>query len=64
MHSSIVSLPDDPIKLKAEVVQLRDVVEEKEQALTENRAMLLLILLRKREKKGQGKLKSLLRKSE
>jgi transposase len=54
MHSSVVSLPDDPIKLKAEVVQLRDVVEEKEQALTEKSQRIeqlldYILLLRKRQ---------------
>jgi len=54
MHSSIVSLPDDPIQLKAEVVQLRDVVEEKEQALTEKSQRIeqlldYILLLRKRQ---------------
>ena len=29
MHSSVVSLPDDPIQLMAEVIQLRDVLKEK-----------------------------------
>ena len=32
MHSSIVSLPDVPIHLKAELAQLRKAVEEGEQA--------------------------------
>jgi len=61
MHSSIVSLPDDPIQLKAEVVQLRDVVEKKEQliankerALTEKTQRIeqlldYILLLRKRQ---------------
>jgi transposase len=54
MHSSIVSLPDDPIQLKAEVVQLRDTVKEKEQALTEKAQRIeqlldYILLLRKRQ---------------
>ena len=54
MHSSVVSLCDDPIQLKAEVVQLRDVVEEKEQALTEKSQRIeqlldYILLLRKRQ---------------
>jgi len=35
MHSAAVSLANDPLKLKAEVLQLRDVVEEKDRALSE-----------------------------
>jgi transposase len=61
MHSSVVSLPDDPIKLKAQLIQLRDVVEEKEQliankeqALTEKTQRIeqlldYILLLRKRQ---------------
>lgn len=54
MHSSIVSLPDDPIQLKAEVAQLRNAVEEKEQALTEKTQRIeqlldYILLLRKRQ---------------
>ncbi|HEC12032.1 MAG TPA: IS66 family transposase [Acidiferrobacteraceae bacterium] len=54
MHSSVVSLPDDPIQLKAEVVQLRDSVKEKEQALTEKAQRIeqlldYILLLRKRQ---------------
>ena len=54
MHSSVVSLCNDPIQLKAEVVQLRDVVEEKEQALTEKSQRIeqlldYILLLRKRQ---------------
>ena len=33
MHSVAVSVSNDPLKLKAEVIQLRDVVKEKEQLL-------------------------------
>ena len=35
MDSAALLLPNDPDKLKAEVVQLRDAVKEKEQALSE-----------------------------
>lgn len=61
MHSSVVSLCDDPIQLKAEVVQLRDVVKlneqtiaEKEHALTEKTQRIeqlldYILLLRKRQ---------------
>ena len=61
MHSSVVSLCDDPIELKAEVVQLRDVVKlneqtiaEKEHALTEKAQRIeqlldYILLLRKRQ---------------
>jgi transposase len=61
MHSSVVSLCDDPIQLKVEVVQLRDVVKEneqtiaeKEQALTEKSQRIeqlldYILLLRKRQ---------------
>jgi len=54
MHSSVVSLPDDPIQLQAEVVQLRDAVKEKEQALTEKTQRIeqlldYILLLRKRQ---------------
>ena len=54
MYSSVVSLCDDPIQLKTEVVQLRDVVEEKEQALTEKSQRIgqlldYILLLRKRQ---------------
>ena len=33
MHSAAVSDSDEPLKLKAEVLQLRVVVEEKEQVI-------------------------------
>ena len=54
MHSSVVSLPDDPLQLQAEVVQLRNAVEEKEQALTEKTQRIeqlldYILLLRKRQ---------------
>ena len=54
MHSSVVSLSDDPTQLQAEVVQLRNVVEEKEQALTEKEQRIeqlldYILLLRKRQ---------------
>ena len=54
MHSSILSLPDDPVQLKAEVVQLRDAVKEKEHALTEKAQRIeqlldYILLLRKRQ---------------
>jgi transposase len=54
MHSSVVSLPNDPLQLQAEVVQLRNVVEEKEQALTEKTQRIeqlldYILLLRKRQ---------------
>jgi hypothetical protein len=61
MHSSVVSLPDDPIQLMEEVVQLRDVLKEneqviaeKEQALTEKTQRIeqlldYILLLRKRQ---------------
>ena len=54
MHSSVASLPDDPIQLQAEVIQLRDVIEEKEHALTEKTQRIeqlldYILLLRKRQ---------------
>ena len=54
MHSSVVSLPNDPLQLQAEVVQLRNAVEEKEQALTEKTQRIeqlldYILLLRKRQ---------------
>ena len=54
MHSSVVSLCDDPIQLKTEVAQLRNEVEEKEQALTEKNQRIeqlldYILLLRKRQ---------------
>ncbi len=61
MHSSVISLGDDPIQLKEEVVQLRDMVKEnkqtlaeKEQALTEKTQRIeqlldYILLLRKRQ---------------
>ena len=54
MHSSILSLPDDPVQLKAEVVQLRDAVKEKAHALTEKAQRIeqlldYILLLRKRQ---------------
>ena len=61
MHSNVVSLPDDPLQLQAEIVQLRDVVKEnkqtlaeKEQALTEKAQRIeqlldYILMLRKRQ---------------
>ena len=61
MHSSVVSFCDDPIQLKAEVVQLRDVVKENEQTIAEKEHALTektqrieqlldyILLLRKRQ---------------
>jgi transposase len=61
MHSSVDSLPDDPIQLQAEIVQLRDVVKENEQAIAEKEQALTekaqrieqlldyILLLRKRQ---------------
>ena len=54
MHSSVVSLPDDPTQLKTEVAQLRNEVEEKEQVLTEKNQRIeqlldYILLLRKRQ---------------
>jgi SMC interacting uncharacterized protein involved in chromosome segregation len=54
MHSSVVSLCDDQFQLKAEVIQLRNAVEEKEQALTEKTQRIeqlldYILLLHKRQ---------------
>jgi transposase len=54
MDSAALSLPNDPQKLKAEVAQLRDVVKEKERALTEKNQRIeqlldYILLLRKRQ---------------
>jgi transposase len=54
MHSAAFSLPDNPDQLKAEVVQLRDVVKEKEQAIAEKSQRIeqlldYILLLRKRQ---------------
>lgn len=54
MHSADFSLPNDPDQLKAEVVQLRDEVKEKERALNEKAQRIeqlldYILLLRKRQ---------------
>lgn len=54
MHSVAVSVSNNPLKLKAEVIQLRDVVQEKERALTEKSQRIeqlldYILLLRKRQ---------------
>ncbi|MCP4933813.1 MAG: hypothetical protein GY927_06305 [bacterium] len=47
MNSATISLPNDPDQLKAEVVQLRGVVKEKEQRIEQ--LLDYVLLLRKRQ---------------
>jgi len=61
MNSVALSIPNDPIQLKAEVIQLRDIVQEKEHTIEENKRSLdakeqrieqlldYILLLRKRQ---------------
>ena len=54
MHSAAFSLPDDTDQLKAEVVQLRGTVKEKEQTITDKERRIeqlldYILLLRKRQ---------------
>ncbi len=54
MDSAVFSLPNDPDQLKAELVQLRDVVKEKEQAIADKSQRIeqlldYILLLRKRQ---------------
>ncbi len=54
MNSAALLLPNDPNQLKAEVVQLRGVVKEKEQAIAEKKQRIeqlldYIVLLRKRQ---------------
>ena len=54
MNSAALSLPNDPDQLKAEVVQLRGTVKEKEQAIAEKEQRIeqlldYILLLRKRQ---------------
>ena len=54
MHSATFSLPNDPDRLKSEVVQLRDIIKEKEHAIAEKERRIeqlldYIVLLRKRQ---------------
>ena len=47
MNSAALPLPNDPVQLKAEVVQLRDIVEEKKQRIEQ--LLDCILLLRRRQ---------------
>ena len=54
MNSVALSIPNDPIQLKAEVIQLRDIMQEKERTLNEKDQRIeqlldYILLLRKRQ---------------